>query len=103
MTPAHQRACPTWCVAAHDTDDEGGRLRHRGATLTVPGIAIRGGPPHEAYAVELLVELHADDADPVVAVYIGDGVEGLDLTTETTARLVRRLIETLRAAGATAV
>jgi hypothetical protein len=50
--------------------------------------------------VELLIELHADDGDPMVAVYIGDGEEGLDLTTETAARVVRRLIETLHTAGA---
>ncbi|MEO8262770.1 MAG: hypothetical protein ABI566_09390 [Pseudolysinimonas sp.] len=95
--------CPAWCVADHSVDDEGGRRRHRGATVTVAGIAIRGGPPHDVRAVELLIELHANDADPLVAIYIGDGEEGLDLTTETASRLVRRLIETLQTAGAAAV
>jgi hypothetical protein len=87
-------------VADHATEDEGDRIRHRGATVVVPGIAIRGTPPHDTHGVEVLVELHADDGDPVVGVYIGDGVDGIDLTTETAARLIRRLNETLRAAGA---
>ncbi len=102
MQQPRRRTCPPWCVADHAADDEGGRVRHRGATATIPGIAIRGTAPHDAHGIELLVELHADDGDPVVAVYIGDGVEGIDLTTETAARLVRRLNETLRAAGAAA-
>jgi hypothetical protein len=97
------RNCPAWCVADHPAEDEGGRRRHRGQTATVPGIALRGTAPHDAHGVELLVELHADDGDPLVAVYIGDGVEGIDLTTETASRLVRRLIETLAAAGAAPV
>jgi hypothetical protein len=100
MQQPQRRTCPAWCVADHAAEDEGGHPRHRGVTALVPGIAINGTPPHEARGVELLVELHADDGDPMVAVYIGDGVEGLDLTTETAARLVRRLNETLRAAGA---
>jgi hypothetical protein len=87
-------------VADHDAEDEAGRSRHRGRTSVVPGIAIQLGPPHEARGVELLLELHADEGDPMVAVYIGDGEQGLDLTTETAARLVRRLDEVLRAGGA---
>jgi hypothetical protein len=102
MSQPTTRACPEWCVADHDIDDDAG-VRHRGATVAVPGIAIRGTAPHDARGVELLIELHADDADPVVAVYIGDGVDGIDVTTETAARLVRRLIETLRQAGAAPV
>jgi hypothetical protein len=94
------RTCPVWCVADHAREDEDGRRRHRGTTITVPGIAVRGAPPHDVHGVELLIELHADDGDPMVAVYIGDGEEGLDLTTETAARVVRRLIETLHTAGA---
>jgi hypothetical protein len=92
--------CPPWCVADHAVDDDRGRMRHRGATVTVPGIAVRGAPPHDVHGVELLIELHADHGDPVVAVYIGDGEDGLDITTETAARVVRRLIETLQNAGA---
>ncbi|HEV7742678.1 MAG TPA: hypothetical protein VGO65_09690 [Pseudolysinimonas sp.] len=103
MTQVTWRTCPAWCVTDHDAEDEGGARRHRGATVAVSGIAIRSVPPHDAHGVELLIELHADDADPVVAVYIGDGTDGIDLTTETAARLVRRLIETLREAGAAAV
>ncbi|CAN5541972.1 hypothetical protein BH09ACT4_BH09ACT4_25550 [soil metagenome] len=103
MHAAAPRGCPEWCVTGHADEDEGGRARHRGATATVPGIAIQGRAPHRAHAVELLVELHAEAGDPMVAVYIGDGVDGLDLTVETASRLVRRLIETLRAAGATPV
>lgn len=103
MTRTRQRACPEWCVADHAAEDEGGSVRHRGATVVVPGLAIRNTAPHDVRGVELLIELHADDSDPVVAVYIGDGTDGIDLTTETAARLVRRLIETLREAGAAAV
>jgi hypothetical protein len=103
MPQPHPNACPAWCVADHVADDEGGRLRHRGATVTLPGIAVRTGAPHDIRAIELLIELHADDGDPLVAIYIGDGDDGLDLTTETAARLVRRLIETLQTAGAGAV
>jgi len=95
-----RRSCPPWCVADHALDEEGGTLRHRGPTTVVPGIALSSSPPHEAQAVELLIEVHADDGDPLVAVYIGDGVDGLDLTTETAGRLVRRLVEVLRTSGA---
>jgi len=100
MARGRQRACPPWCVADHGVEDEHGAVRHRGATVSIPGIAIRGTPPHDVHGIELLVELHADDADPVVAVYIGDGTEGIDITTETAGRLVRRLIDVLREAGA---
>lgn len=97
-----RHGCPTWCVADHGAEDEGGVRRHRSATATVPGIALQG-VPRTARGVELLVELHADDGDPLVALYIGDGTEGLDLTAETASRLVRRIIETLRTAGAAPV
>lgn len=103
MQQPHRRTCPEWCVADHAAEDEGPVRRHRGATSVVPGIAFRGTPPHDAHGIELLVELHAEDGDPVVAVYIGDGVEGIDLTTETAVRLVRRLNEALRAAGSAAL
>lgn len=103
MARPSKRVCPPWCVADHDTEDERGAIRHRGSTVSIPGIAIRGTAPHDAHAIELLIELHADDADPVVAVYIGDGVEGIDITTETAGRLVRRLIDALREAGAAAI
>ncbi|MGE3447310.1 MAG: hypothetical protein AB7H92_06975 [Microbacteriaceae bacterium] len=66
----------------------------------MPGIALRSAPPHDVHGVELLIELHAEHGDPVVAVYIGDGEDGIDITTETAARVVRRLIETLHTAGA---
>ena len=102
MHQPHPTQCPAWCVADHEAEDDGPR-RHRGATVTVPGIAIRTAAPHDVHAVELLIELHADDADPLVAIYIGDGEEGLDLTTETASRLVRRLIETLQTVGSAAV
>lgn len=92
--------CPPWCVADHAAEDGRGRRRHRGATVTVPGIALRSAPPHDVHGVELLIELHAEHGDPVVAVYIGDGEDGIDITTETAARVVRRLIETLHTAGA---
>lgn len=103
MVRGRERACPAWCVADHRVEDEHGTVRHRGATVSIPGIAIRGSVPHDVHGIELLVELHADDADPVVAVYIGDGSEGIDITTETAGRLVRRLIDVLREAGAAAV
>jgi len=100
MIREHRRSCPPWCVADHATDDEGGPQRHRSATVVVPGISIRSGAPHAIEGIEILIELHAEDGDPVVGVYIGDGVDsGLDITTETAGRLVRRLVETLRAAG----
>ncbi|MBX3195479.1 MAG: hypothetical protein R2717_00085 [Schumannella sp.] len=103
MHDQRRRSCPRWCVADHAAEDEGGLARHRGPTAVVPGIALGSEPPHAAQGVELLVELHAEDGDPVVAVYLGDGEHGLDLTTETAARLVRRLSETLRTAGFPAV
>jgi hypothetical protein len=93
------RTCPAWCVADHTDEDEGGPPRHRGATVVVPGIGVGDGTPLRAAAMELLIELHADDADPMVGVYIGDGYHGIDITVETATRLVRRLVETLRTAG----
>lgn len=103
MPKPDRRTCPPWCVADHAVEDEGGVRRHRGSTTVVHGIALRTTPPHDTHGVELLIELHSIDADPVVAVYIGDGDEGLDLTTETASRLVRRLNETLRSAGSAAI
>jgi hypothetical protein len=67
--------------------------------VVVPGIGVGDGTPLRAAAMELLIELHADDADPMVGVYIGDGYHGIDITVETATRLVRRLVETLRTAG----
>jgi hypothetical protein len=99
MGPDRRRTCPAWCVADHTHEDEGGAPRHRGATVVVPGIAIGDGTPHHAVEVQLLIELHADDVDPMVGVYIGDGYQGIDVTVETATRLVRRLVETLRTAG----
>lgn len=99
MSRERAHRCPSWCVANHRVEDESGVPRHRGETLVVPGIAIRPGSPRSVEGIELLVELHADDGDPVVAVYIGDGGSGLDLTTETAARLLRRLSEALHSAG----
>ena len=93
-------SCPGWCVADHAADDEGGLVRHRSATSVVPGVALNLAPPHEERAIELLIEVHAQAGDPVVAVYIGDGVDGLDLTLETADRLVTRLGEVLRASRA---
>lgn len=92
--------CPDWCVADHAADDEGGPLRHRTATTVVPGIALSTTAPHVARAVELLIEVHAVEGDPLVAVYIGDGVEGIDVTVETAQRLVGQLSRALAAAGA---
>jgi len=103
MQQPYARSCPSWCVADHTVEDEGSRPRHRGTTVVVPGIAIRPEPPYDAHGVELLIELHASEGDPAVAVYIGDGVHGIDLSTETATRLVRRLAETLREAGVTAM
>lgn len=99
MTRQRARTCPSWCVADHPREDEPAAPRHRGETLVVPGIAVRP-KASRVEGIELLVELHAEDGDPVVAVYIGDGTEtGLDITTETAARLMRRVSEVLRAAG----
>ena len=55
--------CPPWCVADHAAEDGRGRRRHRGATVTVPGIALRSAPPHDVHGVELLIELHAENPD----------------------------------------
>jgi hypothetical protein len=100
MNDSDRRSCPSWCVAEHDTEDEGGRRRHRGPTLSVPGVALRASPPHDVRPVELLIEMHADDDGAPVAVYIGDGVDGVDVTAETAERLVESLAEALRQAAA---
>jgi hypothetical protein len=96
MTGRRVRRCPPWCVADHGTEDDDGRVRHRGPTVAVPGFAIRGAPPHDVHGVDVLIEVHADEGDTVVAVYIGDGTDGIDLSADTAARVVRQLIETLR-------
>jgi len=101
MSRDDRRRCPPWCVADHADEDEGGAPRHRSQTVVVPGIAIRSGARRTVDSIEILIELHAEEGDPVVGVYIGDGErDGLDITTETADRLVRRLIEALRQAGA---
>ncbi|HTL40944.1 MAG TPA: hypothetical protein VL294_05690 [Pseudolysinimonas sp.] len=99
MMGGGEQACPAWCIADHTAEADGGPLRHRGQTIAVPGFAIRGEPPHDVHGVEVLIELHADEPEGLVAVYIGDGTEGIDLSTDTAARVVFRLIDTLRDAG----
>lgn len=100
MHGQNRGTCPDWCVADHDADDEGWSLRHRSATTVVPGIALESAPPHDARAVEVLIEVHCQDGDPLVAVYIGDGIDGIDLAVETAERLVDRVTEVLRGVGA---
>lgn len=103
MSRDHGRRCPPWCIADHAAeDDAGAAARHRSETIVVPGIAIRSGRRRTVESIEILIEVHADDGDPVVGVYVGDGEEGgLDLTTETAERLVRRLGDALRMVGLT--
>jgi hypothetical protein len=104
MSRQHRPSCPPWCIADHPREDEGGKVRHRGKTSVVTGVAFGDRPPHAVESIELLIELHADDGDPVVGVYIGDGLGmGFDVTTETASRLVRRLVETLHSAGGPAL
>jgi hypothetical protein len=101
MSRDDRRRCPQWCVADHADEDELGGARHRSQTVVVPGIAIRSGPRRSVESIEILIELHAEEGDPVVGVYVGDGQrDGLDITTETADRLVRRLIDALKLAGA---
>ena len=99
MVSGGRPGCPPWCIADHAAEGDGEPARHRGQTVAVPGFAIRGTPPHDVHGVEVLIELHADEPDGLVAVYIGDGTEGIDLSTDTAARVVFRLIDTLRDVG----
>ena len=101
MSRDDRRRCPPWCVADHAAeDDAGAAARHRSETVVVPGIAIRGGRRRTVESIEILIEVHAEEGDPVVGVYVGDGADaGLDLTTETAERLVRRLGDALRMTG----
>ena len=67
----------------------------------MPGIAIRSDARRTVESIEILIEVHTEDGDPVVGVYIGDGTSaGLDITTETAERLVRRLGDALQLVGA---
>jgi hypothetical protein len=101
MSRYDRRSCPPWCVADHAHEDDPGRARHRSRTVVVPGIAIQPGERRTVESIEILIEVHADEGDPVVGVYIGDGERnGLDITTETADRLVRRLTDALREARA---
>jgi hypothetical protein len=64
-------------------------------------MSIRSGARRTVDSIELLIEVHTEDGDPVVGVYLGDGVSvGLDVTTETAERLVRRLGDALALTGA---
>lgn len=101
MSRDHGRRCPPWCVADHGAEDDAGSpARHRSETVVVPGIAIRGSARRTVESIEILIEVHAEEGDPVVGVYIGDGTAGgLDITTETAERLVRRLGDALRLTG----
>jgi hypothetical protein len=99
MSRDDRRMCPPWCVADHADEDEGSVYRHRSETAVVPGLALRPGTRRAVEAIEILIEVHADNGDPVVGVYVGDGEQhGLDITVETADRLVRRLSEVLRSA-----
>ena len=101
MSRDDRRRCPPWCVADHASEDEPGTpARHRSETVIVPGIAIRSAAGRTVESIEILIEVHADEGDPVVGVYVGDGeAGGLDITTETAERLVRRLEDALRLTG----
>ncbi len=101
MSRDDRRPCPSWCVADHADEDDTGAARHRSETVVVPGIAIRSGARRTVESIEILIELHAEEGDPVVGLYVGDGErDGLDITTETAERLVRRLVDALQLAGA---
>ena len=100
MSRDDRRLCPAWCVADHAEEDDIGAPRHRSETVVVPGIAIRPGAGRSVEPIEILIEVHAEVGDPVVGVYVGDGQRnGLDITTETAERLVRRLTDALQQTG----
>jgi hypothetical protein len=102
MSRDDRRRCPTWCVADHAAEDDAlSPARHRSETVVVPGISIRPEAGSTVDAIEILIEVHTEDGDPVVGVYIGDGTtRGLDVTTETAERLVRRLGDALQLTAA---
>ena len=105
MSRDDRHRCPPWCVADHPAEDDGhSPARHRSETVVVPGIAIRGGARRTVESIEILIEVHAEEGDPVVGVYVGDGADaGLDLTTETAERLVRRRPPRIAMPGTTTV
>ncbi|HWH25225.1 MAG TPA: hypothetical protein VNT53_01090 [Pseudolysinimonas sp.] len=83
-------SCPPWCVADHRVEDERGRHRHRGATAAVAGVV--RGPHGDAESAELLLELHHDDPQQPIWVFVGDGERvGFDMSFETATQLHRRL------------
>lgn len=102
MSRDDRRRCPPWCVADHAAEDDAtAPARHRSETIVVPGISIRSDARRTVESIEILIEVHTEDGDPVVGVYIGDGTSaGLDVTTETAERLVRRLGDALQLVGA---
>ena len=102
MSRDDRRWCPSWCVADHAAEDDAwSPVRHRTETVVVPGISIRPDTNRTVESIEILIEIHAEDGDPVVGVYIGDGTtRGLDVTAETAERLVRRLADALLLLGA---
>jgi histidine ammonia-lyase len=101
MSRDDRRRCPPWCVADHDAEDDAGTpARHRSETVVVPGISIRSEARRTVESIEILIEVHTEEGDPVVGVYVGDGTRtGLDITTETAERLHRRLGDALRMVG----
>ena len=98
MSRDDRHRCPPWCAADHSAEDDAhSPVRHRSETVVVPGIAIGGGARRTVESIEILIEVHTEEGDPVVGVYIGDGKQGgLDITAETAERLVRRLGDALR-------
>lgn len=93
-----QSACPSWCVADHRGELEGGAVRHRGSTAAL-GVLLRH-PDGTPLSAELLIEVHRSEGEQVTWVYIGDGTDQrLELSIENTAVLAQALAALTPEAG----
>ena len=89
-------ACPSWCVADHRREQEGGAVRHRGPTVAL-GVLLRH-PEHGAVPAELLIEVHRSEGDATTWLYLGDGTDQrLEVTLESAGLLAAALTRALAA------
>ena len=90
MTGERREGCPEWCVADHDEEDEGERVRHRSVVTEVSVIERNVASAGEA--TEVAIEMHRTEGESTTWVYVGDG---FDQYLEVSLESVRRLMATL--------
>jgi len=90
MTGERREGCPEWCVADHDEEDEGERVRHRSVVTEVS--VIERNVASAGDTTVLVIEMYRFDGESTTWVYVGDGFDQyLEVSLESIARLLVEL------------